>query len=171
MAAWRTVKVFVSSTFLDMHFERDHLVRNVFPRLAEDLAQHRIHLVPVDLRWGVTEEDSRRALDVCMDALEDCRPFFLGLIGGRYGWTPLPTTLSVSAGRFLASRTGGVAEAFAACYRHDPSSDAYRPRCPVAFLTSGAHRRGQLWGLSNPAPTVNSGDGSSSEVARSARRA
>lgn len=42
--AWKTVRVFISSTFRDMQAERDHLVRFVFPR--------RIHLVDVGLHWG-----------------------------------------------------------------------------------------------------------------------
>lgn len=32
-ANWKTVRVFISSTFRDMQAERDHLVRFVFPRL------------------------------------------------------------------------------------------------------------------------------------------
>jgi telomerase protein component 1 len=32
---WRNVRVFVSSTFRDMHAERDHLVRVVFPELKK----------------------------------------------------------------------------------------------------------------------------------------
>jgi hypothetical protein len=32
---WRTVRVFISSTFRDMHSERNHLVRVVFPELKE----------------------------------------------------------------------------------------------------------------------------------------
>ena len=57
-ATWRTVRVFISSTFRDMHAERDHLVRFVFPRLREQLLPCRIHLVDVDLRWGVTKEQA-----------------------------------------------------------------------------------------------------------------
>jgi telomerase protein component 1 len=52
-AGWRTVRVFISSTFRDMQAERDHLVRFVFPRLREQLLPRRIHLVDIDLRWGV----------------------------------------------------------------------------------------------------------------------
>ena len=47
---WKTVRVFISSTFRDMQAERDHLVRFVFPRLREQLLPRRIHLVDVDLR-------------------------------------------------------------------------------------------------------------------------
>jgi len=31
---WKTVRIFISSTFRDMHAERDHLVRMVFPELT-----------------------------------------------------------------------------------------------------------------------------------------
>ena len=34
-AAWRTIRVFISSTFRDMHAERDYLVKVVFPWLRE----------------------------------------------------------------------------------------------------------------------------------------
>jgi hypothetical protein len=34
--SWRTVRVFISSTFRDMQAERDHLVCVVFPRLREE---------------------------------------------------------------------------------------------------------------------------------------
>ena len=60
-ADWRTVRVFISSTFRDMHAERDHLVKVVFPALRERLAKHRIHLIDIDLRWGVTREQSTAA--------------------------------------------------------------------------------------------------------------
>jgi len=73
-----------------MHAERDHLVRVVFPELRERCAQRHLHLLDVDLRWGVTEEDAQRgrALEICLREIEDCRPFFVGLLGERYGWIP-----------------------------------------------------------------------------------
>ena len=57
-AKWQTVRVFISSTFSDMHAERDLLVKRVFPSLREKLAKYRIHLVDIDLRWGVTKEQA-----------------------------------------------------------------------------------------------------------------
>ncbi|HCU36631.1 MAG TPA: hypothetical protein DGT21_14625 [Armatimonadetes bacterium] len=86
-ASWRTVRVFISSTFRDMHAERDHLVRFVFPRLREVLVGRRVRLVDVDLRWGVTSEEDAGA--VCRQVIDDCRPRFIGLLGERYG-TVLP---------------------------------------------------------------------------------
>ncbi len=55
-STWRDVRVFISSTFRDMHAERDWLVKRVFPALRERLVPYRIHLVDIDLRWGVTSE-------------------------------------------------------------------------------------------------------------------
>ena len=52
MSAWRTVRVFVSSTFRDMHAERDWLARVVFPELRERCAARELHLTDVDLRWA-----------------------------------------------------------------------------------------------------------------------
>jgi len=41
--SWRTVRVFNSSAFRDMHAERDRLIKVVFPALREKLEPHRIH--------------------------------------------------------------------------------------------------------------------------------
>jgi hypothetical protein len=73
-----------------MHTERDHLVRFVFPELKEKCRQQRVHLIDVDLRWGVTEADAQdgKALDICLDEIDSCRPYFIGLLGHRYGWIP-----------------------------------------------------------------------------------
>jgi WD40 repeat protein/tetratricopeptide (TPR) repeat protein len=89
--SWRTVRVFISSTFRDMHAERDLLVRLVFPELRQRCAQRRLHVVEIDLRWGVTEEEAQKGhvLDLCLNEIERCRPFFVGLLGDRYGWAPM----------------------------------------------------------------------------------
>jgi hypothetical protein len=36
-----------------MHAERDWLRTRVFPELEERLRDRRIHLEPIDLRWGI----------------------------------------------------------------------------------------------------------------------
>lgn len=82
---WRTVRIFISSTFRDMQAERDHLVRFVFPQLREALVEHQIHLVDVDLRWGVTSDQD--VVMVCQEIIDECKPRFIGILGGRYGWT------------------------------------------------------------------------------------
>ncbi len=88
---WRDVPVFISSTFNDMHAERDLLVKQVFPDLREWCAKRRLTLVDIDLRWGVTEEeatDNNNAVGVCLKNIDESRPFFLCFLGQRYGWQP-----------------------------------------------------------------------------------
>jgi hypothetical protein len=74
--AWRTVKVFISSTFRDMHAERDHLVKVVFPRLRQWCEERRLHLIDLDLRWGVTREEasSGKAIEICLQRIDESRP-------------------------------------------------------------------------------------------------
>ena len=99
MNKWRTIKIFLSSTFKDMHAERDHLLRVVFPELKARCRQKRINLIEMDLRWGVTEKEAEdgKVLDICLDAIDACRPFFVGLIGHRYGWVSQGEPLSITA--------------------------------------------------------------------------
>ena len=47
MAGWRSVRVFLSSTFRDMHAERDHLIKVTFPALRERLLPHRVELYDI----------------------------------------------------------------------------------------------------------------------------
>jgi tetratricopeptide (TPR) repeat protein len=88
--SWRTVRVFISSTFRDMQAERDQLVRVTFPALRERLVRHRVSLIDVDLRWGVTraQAENDQTLGLCLGLVDECRPFFLGLLGERYGLVP-----------------------------------------------------------------------------------
>src|SRR5512132_2756205 len=88
--SWKTTRVFLSSTFRDMHAERDHLVKVVFPALREELDRFRVHLIDIDLRWGVTREQAEndQALALCLRQIDECRPFFVGILGERYGWVP-----------------------------------------------------------------------------------
>jgi tetratricopeptide (TPR) repeat protein len=92
---WRTLSIFVSSTFQDMYEERDILREYVFPALEERLHERRHYLEVTDLRWGIFTEDAANEaerethiLSVCLTELERSRPFFLALLGDRYGWVP-----------------------------------------------------------------------------------
>lgn len=66
------------------------LVRQVFPALRAKLAERFVDLVDVDLRWGITEEEAERGevLPICLAEIDRSRPFFIGLLGERYGWIP-----------------------------------------------------------------------------------
>ena len=86
----RHIRVFISSTFNDMQAERDELVSKIFPILRKKAAERNVTVTDIDLRWGITEEESRngKVIDICLDEIEKSHPFFIGLLGSRYGWAP-----------------------------------------------------------------------------------
>lgn len=85
----KQLRLFISSTFSDMNAERDALTR-IFPQISELCNKRGVEFIPLDLRWGITEEDSKegRVIDACLSEIDEARPFFIGIIGNRYGWTP-----------------------------------------------------------------------------------
>ena len=87
---WKKATVFISSTFNDMHAERDYLIKEVFPELTEWCEERKIRLTDIDLRWGVTEEDSEnsKTIETCLRHIDKSRPFFLCFLGQRRGWIP-----------------------------------------------------------------------------------
>ena len=54
----RQLRLFISSTFVDMNKERDALVR-VFPRIIDLCKERGVEFIPLDLRWGITEEAAK----------------------------------------------------------------------------------------------------------------
>lgn len=96
----KTVRAFISSTFRDMHAERDHLMTVVFPELRERLGRLGIEFYDVDLRWGVPETgiDGERANSwaYCKQWIERVEPFFVCVLGQRYGWKPPAEPTSIT---------------------------------------------------------------------------
>ena len=94
ISGWRRYNIFLSSTFKDMDYERDIIKFRVIPSLNRRFRDRRIELQAIDLRLGVntsdmTEEESeRKVLSVCTSCIDSARPFFIGLLGERYGWIP-----------------------------------------------------------------------------------
>ena len=86
----RVVRVFISSTFRDFGVERDLLIKRVFPELRLRARDRFVEVIGVDLRWGITEAQSQQGetLPICLREIERSRPYFIGLLGERYGWTP-----------------------------------------------------------------------------------
>jgi hypothetical protein len=79
---WKTIALFISSTFRDMHAECDQLNRVVFPAIEERLKPRRCRIAPIDLRVGVetdstqTERQSEpQILKVCLAEIELSHPF------------------------------------------------------------------------------------------------
>lgn len=92
---WKVISIFVSSTFVDMEAERDYLQRIVIPELNEYFALRQVQLNIIDLRWGVKtndlkilEEREKLVLKVCLNEIKRSRPFFIAILGDRYGWVP-----------------------------------------------------------------------------------
>jgi tetratricopeptide (TPR) repeat protein len=94
----RQIRVFVSSTFRDMQAERDELIKRVFPRLRKRCESRGVAFSEVDLRWGVTDEQKAegQVLPLCLAEIRRCRPYFLGLLGERYGWVPDEVSLDLA---------------------------------------------------------------------------
>jgi hypothetical protein len=97
--AQKVIRLFVSSTFQDMAAERDLLKHRVFPQLSALCATRGLEFIGIDLRWGITAEDSaeKRTLKVCLDEIDRCRPYFAGILGTRYGWRPPKDFFEVAA--------------------------------------------------------------------------
>ena len=91
---WREYNIFISSTFRDMDAERDAIKQFVIPRLNKHYRSRCIRFHAIDLRFGVNtqnlgEEDSENmVLSACFSKIDSSRPFFIGLLGERYGWIP-----------------------------------------------------------------------------------
>lgn len=86
----RQIRVFISSTFQDMQDERDELMKKTFPVLRQKAAERDVTLTELDLRWGITPEESEsgKVVEICLREIENSVPFFVGIIGNRYGWIP-----------------------------------------------------------------------------------
>ncbi len=86
----RKIRVFISSTFRDMQEERELLVKKVFPELRQICDERFVSFTEVDLRWGITEEEAAegKVLPICLEEIHTCRPYFIGILGERYGWIP-----------------------------------------------------------------------------------
>lgn len=84
------LRVFISSTFLDLQAEREHLVKTIFPEIRALCRERGIVFTEVDLRWGLTDQDQAlgRIIGTCLDEIDRCRPYFIGIIGSRYGHIP-----------------------------------------------------------------------------------
>lgn len=93
----RHIRVFISSTFKGMEDLRTHLMTNVFPRIIHEAKKHNVIVTPIDLRWGITEEASKNGetAKICLREIKNSRPYFIGILGERYGWQPTLEELQV----------------------------------------------------------------------------
>ena len=96
----KAFRLFVSSTFADFAQERELLQSKVFPALDTYCAAKGYQFLPLDLRWGVSEEAQldQRTAEICLGEVRAAKdyppPNFLIMIGNRYGWVPLPYAIA-----------------------------------------------------------------------------
>ena len=98
------IKVFLSSTFADFGDERNRLLEDVVPFLQTFAAQYGLEFHLAEMRWGVTEKTVRnnKISDICQREIIRCQQDSVGInfalfLGNRYGYRPLPRTLTPDA--------------------------------------------------------------------------
>ena len=135
------VSIFVSSTFRDMHEERDALRDVVLPRLREELGPWTISADLVDLRWGVDTlstpeaDHDAKVLKVCFSEIERCDPFFIALLGDRYGYVPDGEDLSVTEQEIeRALSLPQMRNRMICCFRTIENRDELTPALCAEFL-------------------------------------
>ena len=70
------IKVFVSSTFRDMDYERDLLHDEIIPEINEYCRPYGEQIQLCDLRWGIDTsgfneiDSSKKVLSVCQDEID-----------------------------------------------------------------------------------------------------
>lgn len=81
------IRVFLSSTFADMERERSYFNEVMVPKISRICAERGVSFFSVDLRWGITQEDqvNGQVLPICLGEIDKCRPYFIGIVGNRYG--------------------------------------------------------------------------------------
>ena len=55
-----------------MQEERELLMKHVFPNLQDSFRERDLDIVPIDLRWGVTEEEKAEGgvISICLGEIE-----------------------------------------------------------------------------------------------------
>lgn len=95
------IRVFVSSTFKDLEEERSCLATKVFPRLRSFCYKKGLTFQDLDLRWGITEEESQsgQVVRLCLKGIDDSVPYFICILGDRYGWIPSENDINLGEGQ------------------------------------------------------------------------
>jgi serine/threonine protein kinase/tetratricopeptide (TPR) repeat protein len=84
------LRLYISGASEDLHEEREYLMKKVFPELRVVCREQGITFTEVDLRWGLTDEEvsDGRIIHACLEEIDRCRPYFIGIIGESYGAIP-----------------------------------------------------------------------------------
>lgn len=96
------IRLFVSSTFTDTKHERNLILTDLVPRISKWCSDNLgVSFQVVDMRWGLRDEmtSDHRTLDMCIRELrrsidESSSVCFLSLYADKYGFKPLPRTIT-----------------------------------------------------------------------------
>jgi WD40 repeat protein len=125
------IRLFVSSTFSDLVAERNALAERVWPELERFCRPRGFTFQAIDLRWGVPSEAGlhHRTMQICFEELRRAQesspePNFLILLGDKYGWRPLPETISEAEHERLSEHAQSPTEkeVLAVWYRRDANA-------------------------------------------------
>ncbi|KAL5018770.1 hypothetical protein ScPMuIL_004492 [Solemya velum] len=149
------VRIFLSSTFSDMRYERNMILREVFPFLKQYCASLDLDFQLLDMRWGVTDDsiNDHSGEKLCLKEVETCQrvslgPNFVALTGDRYGYRPIPVEIDVS--RFedllttVTTDSSGDRELLLTWYRRDDNA------VPPVYVLQPIRSQFQFYG--DPAP-------------------
>ena len=142
--------IFVSSTFRDMHFERDILNREIGPKLNYILSKYNKSIRISDLRWGVDTTDlsekgaSERVLSVCFDEINKCKPYIIILLGDRYGYIPDDGDLSVTHMEIIRGAFENAEPDHIFIYFRDTDYTDMPEKTRSVFLEQDAAAKGKL---------------------------
>ncbi|CAE1160308.1 NPHP3 [Acanthosepion pharaonis] len=77
------------STFRDFTQEREELIKKTFQEINRKCLERGIFFTYVDLRWGISKEqtDDGKTVAICLKEIDRCRPYFVCLLGNRFGWS------------------------------------------------------------------------------------
>ncbi|MCR5155287.1 MAG: DUF4062 domain-containing protein [Butyrivibrio sp.] len=85
------INFFISSTFSDMHQERDVFQKNIQAKVNYYANKYGEKVLFSDLRWGIntagmTEKESgEKIITNCVTEIQKCVPYMIVLLGDRYG--------------------------------------------------------------------------------------
>jgi tetratricopeptide (TPR) repeat protein len=101
------VRPFLSSTFRDFNEERNNMFQINFPRLERECLERGVFFCPLDLRWGVTGEQSGggEVINICLEEIDRSRPYFVVQLGFRNGWALPPDADPAEAWVILLKET------------------------------------------------------------------
>lgn len=80
----KEIRNFISSMDEDMHEERNYLLNKTFNTLREKALKRGVSLVLIDVRWGITQEESElgKVVEISYDEIINSHAFFICLVGG-----------------------------------------------------------------------------------------